>query len=90
MAGVGQRFARNIETGEAYYLPSDTTYEQWRAMQEAKYGEGSVDKARKKAYNESKDREQFDLYKSLLGNNALSTLESFQNIKYSDEWIDFK
>lgn len=48
LAGVGERFARNIETGEAYKVPAETTYEQWKDLQEAKYGNGSVDTARKK------------------------------------------
>ena len=90
MVGVGKRFARDIETGEAYYLPSDTKYEQWRAMQEAKYGEGSVDKARKIAYNKYIDEEQFNRFKSIVESDFPKTFEAFLSIKYSDEWIDFK
>ncbi|MBQ7295999.1 MAG: minor capsid protein [Clostridia bacterium] len=92
MVGVGQRFARDIETGKAYYLPSDTTYEQWRAMQDAKYGEGSVDKARKKAYNESKDREQFERYKNVLKELSPKGFKEFQNVKYGEpkQWETLK
>ena len=84
VVGVGQRFARDIETGKAYYLPSDTTYEQWKAMQDAKYGEGSVDKARKMHYNESKDKEQFERYKSVLKGYAPKSFADFQNTKYNE------
>ena len=84
MAGVGKRFARDIETGKAYYLPSDTTYEQWKKLQETKYGEGSVDKSRKKAYNESKDKEQFERYKSVLKELCPKGFTEFQNIKNND------
>ncbi len=90
MVGVGQRFARDIETGKGYYLPSDTTYEQWKAMQDAKYGEGSVDKARKMAYNEKADKEQFERYKKLLGNKAPNDFTTFQKIKYSDDYSKLK
>lgn len=92
MVGVGQRFARDIETGKGYYLPSDTTYEQWKAMQDAKYGEGSVDKARKMAYNEKADKEQFERFKSIIRSDFPKTFEIFQNVKYGDLklWESYK
>lgn len=33
MAGLGERYARDIETGETYKVPSNMTYKQWRALQ---------------------------------------------------------
>ena len=84
MVGVGKRFARDIGTGKGYYLPSDITYEQWKAMQDAKYGEGSVDKARKMHYNENKDREQFERYQKVLKELSPKDFTEFQSIKYND------
>lgn len=54
MKDVGERWARDIENGKGYFVPSDMTYEEWKATQDAKYGEGAVDNARKKAYNKTK------------------------------------
>ena len=54
LQGIGERWARDIETGKGYYVPSDMTFEEWKATQDAKYGEGAVDIARKKAYNKTK------------------------------------
>ncbi len=92
MAGVGKRFARDIETGEAYYLPADTTYKQWKAMQDAKYGEGSVDKTRKIEYNKNTDEEQFNRFKSIVESDFPKTFEGFLNVKYNDSklWESYK
>lgn len=54
MKDIGERWARDSETGKGYFVPSDMTYEEWKATQDAKYGEGAVDIARKKAYNKTK------------------------------------
>ena len=45
---VGTRIARDVKTGEKFDLPADTTYEQWKEMQDSKYGKGTVDIERKK------------------------------------------
>lgn len=34
---VGRRFARDVKTGKAYTVPGNTTYEQWKQMQNEKY-----------------------------------------------------
>ncbi len=34
MEGLGERFARDAETGERYKVPRDMTYEQWKAKQD--------------------------------------------------------
>lgn len=90
MEGVGERFARDVETGESFKLPKDTTYEQWKQMQDEKYGAGTVDKKRKMRYNESADKSQYERYKALLGNKAPKTFEAFQKIKYSDSYASLK
>ncbi len=85
MKGVGTRIARDVKTGEKFELPADTTYEQWKELQDGKYGKGTVDTERKKAYNESADRKQFEAYKSRLNADAPRSFEDFQNLKYNDK-----
>ncbi len=87
---VGRRFARDVKTGKAYTVPGNTTYEQWKQMQNEKHGADVVDKSRKMAYNDSADRELFEHYKDLLGKNAPKNFAEFQEIKYSVEWESFK
>lgn len=87
---VGRRFARDVKTGKAYTVPGNTTYEQWKQMQNEKHGADVVDKSRKMAYNDSADREQFEHYKDLLGKNAPKNFAEFQGIKYSNDWKSFK
>lgn len=83
LEGYGERFARNLD-GDVFYVPADTTYEQWEKMQDEKYGAGSVDKTRKMHYNKSEDLTQYEKYKKVLGQNAPGSFEDFQKIKYQD------
>ena len=78
----GQRAARDIKTGETYYVPADMSYEEWKAQQDGLYGEGSVDKARKMSYNEKADKEQYDRYQKRLGSDAPKSFSDFQTLKY--------
>ena len=84
MEGIGERYARDAETGERYKLPKDTTYKQWKQMQDASHGTGFVDKQRKMGYNKKADQAQFDDYKSRLGSDAPKTFTDFQTLKYDD------
>lgn len=84
MEGVGERYARDVMTGERYKLPKDTTYEQWLQLQDEKYGAGTVDKARRMEYNESADIDQYAGYRERLGADAPKTFAEFRRIKYSD------
>ncbi len=84
MEGVGERYARDVKSGERFTLPKDTTYEQWKKMQDEKYGAGTVDKMRKMEYNKKADRAQFDAYQSRLGDESPKTFEAFQKIKYDN------
>lgn len=84
MEGVGERYARDVLTGERYKLPKDTTYEQWLQLQDEKYGAGTVDKTRRMEYNESADIDQYARYRERLGTDAPKTFEEFRRIKYSD------
>lgn len=92
MDGVGERYARDVKTGERYKLPKDTTYKQWKAMQDATYGSGTVDKLRKTGYNESADRSQFERYKALMDDDFPATFEAFQKLKYDNPelWESYK
>ena len=90
---IGERAARD-EEGNTYYVPADTTFEQWKQMQDEKYGAGSVDKLRQMAYNESADRKQYESYKNRLGADAPQTFNDFQSLKYNsptkyEELFDF-
>lgn len=84
MEGIGERYARDAETGERYKLPKETTYKQWKQMQDDKYGAGFVDKKRKMAYNISSDKKQFEAYKARLGDEVPKTFEEFQSLKYDN------
>lgn len=84
MEGVGERYARDIETGKAYAVPRDTTYEQWKASEDKKYGTGAVDKSRKMRYNYSEDEKQYNEYKNRLGSDAPATLMDFCELKYGN------
>ncbi len=46
--------------------------------------DGTVDMERKKAYNESADREQWKNYRNRLGNDIPSSFKDFQTLKYED------
>lgn len=87
---MGERYARDVMSGERFTLPKDTTYEQWKKMQDEKYGAGTVDKMRKMEYNKKADRAQFEAYKSRLGDEAPKTFEAFQSIKYGDGYNALK
>lgn len=92
MDGVGERYARDAKTDERYKLPKDTTYNEWKAMQDAKYGSGTVDFMRKTGYNESADRSQFERYRTLMVNDFPATFESFQKLKRDNPelWKNYK
>ena len=90
MDGVGERYARDAKTGERYTLSKDTTYNEWKAMQDAANGAGTIDKMRKMAHNESVDKSQFERYKALMDDDFPTTFEAFQKLKYSDDWKPFK
>ena len=87
---MGQRVARDAVTDETFYVSSDMTYLEWKAIQDGKYGAGTVDLQRKMRYNELKDSDQYAAYRERLGNNAPKSVAAFQKLKYSDDWNEFK
>ena len=84
MEGLGERFARDVETGERYKVPGDMTYKQWKAKQDEQYGEGTVDKKRRMSYNKVADEKQFSAYKKRLDAEAPKTFAEFQQLKYEN------
>ncbi len=73
-------------------MPERTTYQEWYDRQTAKNGQGSVEAERKKVYNQKADVNQYDAYVDRLGNEAPSTFEDFQTLKYNqpDQWSEMK
>lgn len=92
MEGLGERYARDVKTGERFKLPKDTTYKQWKEMQDAQYGAGTVDKMRKIEYNKSADKVQYERYKALMDDDFPATFEAFQKLKYDNPelWESYK
>ena len=90
-----ERAARD-ENGKTVSVPAEMTYEQWKKEQDAKFGEGYIDKQRKKAYNEAADRKQFEHYRVALSGDFPYSFSEFQELKYtdSDTWdmikIDYR
>lgn len=92
MVTLGERYARDAETGERFKIPGNMTYEQWRAKQNELHGDGTVDKLREMSYNESADRAQFGRYQTVLGELAPDSFDAFQQLKYNDpeKWATAK
>ena len=44
MQGLGDRFVRDVKTGESFNIPKDMTYKDWKARQDGAYGTGTVEK----------------------------------------------
>lgn len=84
MEGMGERYARDAETGQRYKVPKETTYKQWKAKQDEAHGAGFVDKKRKMGYNTSADKKQFEAYKTRLGDEAPKSFADFQKLKYDN------
>lgn len=78
----GKRIARDYE-GKVYYVPEEMTYHDWHD----KYVRGNPDKllAEKKHQNRHADKKQYDEYRKILGKEVPSSLDEFQNLKYTDD-----
>jgi len=87
VAKIGERLVYDAVTGESYKVPYSMTYDEWKAQQEATYGKGIVEKTRKMRYNETNDpdKEQFERYKSVLGDMAPKRFEDFKQLKQNPE-----
>lgn len=65
-------------------MPDRMTYAQWKEKYVKENGEGSLERAREKAYNKTADQEQFQRYVDRLGEDAPESFADFQNLKYDD------
>ena len=88
MQGLGDRFARDVKTGESFNIPKDMTYKDWKARQDGAYGTGTVEKFKNMWYNETADKKQYENYKARLGADAPKSFAAFQQLKYNSE--DYK
>lgn len=70
-----------VESGKE--MPENKRYKEWYDEQVKNYGEGHVERERKKAYNKLSDERQYKAYVERLGTNAPDTFKAFQNIEYS-------
>ncbi len=84
LEGLGDRYARDVKSGERFTIPKDMTYEDWKNKQNAAYGAGAVEKSRKMWYNESADKKQYENYKARLGDEAPKSFKKFQQLKYDN------
>lgn len=73
-------------------MPEHMTYEKWYQKMVEGNGEGYVERERKKAYNRTRDQEQYDRYAERLGEDAPEVFETFQRVKYEqpEEWQELK
>lgn len=79
---------RNPITGKNEVV-SEITYQEWYEAR-AKENPKEFDLARKKIYNESADKKQYEKFKAEFGKNAPSSFVDFQTLKYSKEWSSYK
>lgn len=70
------------QTGQRITVPGDMTYHQWYE----KYVKGKrvVEAQEKGLKNVSLDREQFEKYKEIFGDEIPETVEKFRDMKYND------
>lgn len=90
---TSERWARDVVTGRTFKVPGDMTYAEWKAQQDAKWGEGTVDLRRKMSYNYATDKAQFERYKGMFkGRDFPNSLDAFQQMKYTDidRWESYK
>lgn len=76
-----QRIARG-DDGKTYHVPSNMTYKEWYDKTIISNPDALIEEKKRK--NLSSDKEQLAKYKKALGNEAPSSIASFQEIKYND------
>lgn len=78
-----QRRARNPITGKNETVPANMTYEQW--YKKNVKGRPEAEANEKMIRNRASDKWQYQKYKDILGDDAPKTLDSFQQMKYTNE-----
>lgn len=77
-----QRRARDPVTGKTNTVSGNLTYEEWYKQNVKDRPEAETNE--KILKNRSSDKKQFEKFREVLGKNAPETLDSFQEIKYTD------
>lgn len=77
-----KRAARDKD-GNTVYV-DDMSYKEWKEKFVKEEGEDEWDYYEKSNKNRAADKEQYERYKEVLGENAPKSLESFQRLKYTD------
>lgn len=81
---VGEtRAARDPITGKTITV-KDMSYKEWKDEFVKEHGQAEWDYYEKSTKNKKQDKEQFERYKAILGDNIPKTLAEFQSIKYND------
>lgn len=77
----GERLARDSE-GKTYYVDRNMSYEEWYN----KYVKGNrkEEVAELKIKNKSSDKNQYEEYKKILGDEAPKSFDKFQELKYNN------
>ena len=77
-----KRSAYNPKTGRTETVPANMTYDQWYK----KYvkGNAKAEAEEKSIQNATSDKEQYERYREILGNDAPKHLADFQEMKYND------
>ena len=85
-----KRRARDPVTGKTFTVSGNMTYEKW--YDEYVKGKPEAELNEKMIKNRSADQKQYERYKKVLGNDIPKTLDSFQEMKYtdSDKWGSLK
>lgn len=82
----------NNPLGHSFEMPAGSTYQEWENKLIEKYGKNEVEKQQIQVENYYPDQLQYDRYRKYLGNDKLSSIDKFQDIKYNkpDEWVELK
>lgn len=73
----------NNPLGRPIEMPAGTTYHEWEAELNRRYGQEAV-LAQKKVESEPVDRKLFDRYRELMSDDVPERFEEFQNLKYTE------
>lgn len=88
----GTRTANDPITGDTFVINMSDTYRDWEAELQERHGKKEVELNRLQLINFNRDKEQFERYRAVIGDDMPSTLEEFQRIKYNDptRWEELK
>lgn len=81
-SAVEMRAARNPITGKSIEVPASMNYKQWH--EEFVEGDPQAALLENMQKNKTADRSQYEKYKEILGREAPKSLDSFQNLKYTN------